>query len=204
MSASSPPGRRERNKLDKEARIRAAARELFIQKGYEATTFREVADRADVGFGTVFAYAVDKAGLLAMVYIKELEALPPLFEELPPGDILDELVSGLSRLYEFWARIPSLSRHVLEQMEFFGDNPHMEAILARRIRARDELTGWLERTQAEGRVVADLDLGAAADTLFAIYTSAVREWSVVSPDAVGEGVKRLRALMVLPIRGLRP
>ncbi|MDF3086763.1 TetR family transcriptional regulator, partial [Burkholderia sola] len=36
-------GLRERNKLEKAFLIRQAARELFLAKGYEATTLREVA-----------------------------------------------------------------------------------------------------------------------------------------------------------------
>lgn len=71
-------GLRARNRLSKEAAIRKAATRLFLEKGYEATTLREVAEAADVGFGTVFNYANDKAGLLAMVFVNQLRGIPPL------------------------------------------------------------------------------------------------------------------------------
>ena len=70
---------------------------LFIELGYEATTLRQVAEAADVGFGTVFAYAADKAGLLAMVFVERLKALPPLFETLMQADPLDRTAAGRSR-----------------------------------------------------------------------------------------------------------
>ena len=196
------PGLRERNKQKKERLIREAARSLFFEKGYERTTLREVAERADVGFGTVSAYASDKAGLLAMVYVDELKALPPLFQMAGDRSVLDELIAGLSQLYTFWSKIPMLSRHVLQQMEFYVVNPHMDLILARRQQARREVEAWLAGLHAEGRIAADIDVGEAAATLFAVYTSAVREWSATSPEDIRPGIDQLRQLMRLPVRAL--
>lgn len=198
-------GLRERNKLGKERAIREAARSLFVERGYAATTLRAVADRADVGFGTVFSYATDKAGLLAMVFVEELKALPPLFApSVPKQSPMDELIAGLAHLYEFWASIPELSWDVLQQMEFYVSNPHMDLIVERRNQARRELASWLEGLRTDGRIADKVDVAQAADTLFAVYTSAVREWSVSTPGDVATGLVRLRSLMKLPMRGLRP
>lgn len=60
-------GRRERNKLDKLERITSAARDLFSEHGVEEVTTQQVADRADVGTGTVFLYAKNKGELLLLV-----------------------------------------------------------------------------------------------------------------------------------------
>ena len=198
----SPLGRRERSKLHKEEAIREAARSLFKKQGYEGTTLREVANRADVGFGTVFSYAGDKAGLLAMVFVEELKRLPPLFPAAAAGEPLDELVDGLGRLYDFWATIPSLASHVLRQMEFFSDNPHLDVIISRRLEAKQEVATWLRSLSNQGRIgkVANIDI--AAETLFAIYTSAVREWSATGSEDASEGRARLRVLLELPMLGL--
>ena len=195
-------GRRARNKLAKEAAIRAAAKQLFIEKGFHATTLREIAQVAGVGFGTVFAYSTDKAGLLAMVFVEQLKTLPPLFGKSGGTSLEDELIAGLGHLYAFWATIPELSRHVLQQMEFYSGNPYMESIVRRRADARGELAIWLKRLADEGRVRRDVDPVAAADTLFAIYTSAVREWATTAPGDVPGGLARLRALTALPLRAL--
>lgn len=61
------PGRRERAKRDKQARIMAAARDLFAERGVSAVTTQQVADRADVAIGTLYLYAATKAELLIMV-----------------------------------------------------------------------------------------------------------------------------------------
>jgi AcrR family transcriptional regulator len=60
-------GRRERNKLDKLERITTAAAELFAERGVDDVTTQEIADRADIGTGTLFLYAKTKAELLLLV-----------------------------------------------------------------------------------------------------------------------------------------
>ncbi|PPG37984.1 TetR/AcrR family transcriptional regulator [Pseudoclavibacter sp. RFBA6] len=62
-----PMGRRERNKLDKLERIMAAAGELFAERGVDDVTTQEIADRADIGTGTLFLYAKTKGELLLLV-----------------------------------------------------------------------------------------------------------------------------------------
>ncbi len=61
-------GRRERNKQEKLDRITAAARELFTQYGVDEVTTQQVAEKADVGSGTLFLYAKTKAELLLLVH----------------------------------------------------------------------------------------------------------------------------------------
>ncbi|MFK4852136.1 TetR/AcrR family transcriptional regulator [Microbacterium sp. ZW T6_19] len=68
MTADTHPiGRRERNKLDKLARITAAAGELFAERGVDDVTTQEIADKADIGTGTLFLYAKTKGELLLLV-----------------------------------------------------------------------------------------------------------------------------------------
>ncbi|MBZ4487112.1 TetR/AcrR family transcriptional regulator [Microbacterium sp. cx-55] len=71
---SRPLGRRERNKLDKLERIMAAAGELFEERGVDEVTTQQVADRADIGTGTLFLYAKTKAELLLLVQNSLYEA----------------------------------------------------------------------------------------------------------------------------------
>ena len=60
-------GRRERNKQAKLDRITAAARELFSEHGVDDVTTQQIADRADIGTGTLFLYAKTKGELLLLV-----------------------------------------------------------------------------------------------------------------------------------------
>ena len=66
-SPSKAPGRRERNKQEKLDRITAAASELFAERGVDEVTTQEIADKADIGAGTLFLYAKSKGELLLLV-----------------------------------------------------------------------------------------------------------------------------------------
>ena len=72
-----PVGRRERNKQEKLDRIIAAARELFDTYGVDSVTTQQIADKADIGTGTLFLYARSKSELLLLVqnssYVAALE-----------------------------------------------------------------------------------------------------------------------------------
>lgn len=65
--ASQPVGRRERNKQQKLDRITAAASELLAEHGIEDVTTQQIADKADIGTGTLFLYAKTKGELLLLV-----------------------------------------------------------------------------------------------------------------------------------------
>ncbi|CAM3158296.1 Bacterial regulatory proteins, tetR family [Arthrobacter ulcerisalmonis] len=66
-ATSQQPGRRERNKQDKLDRITAAASELFAEHGVDDVTTQQIADKADIGTGTLFLYAKTKGELLLLV-----------------------------------------------------------------------------------------------------------------------------------------
>ncbi|MFM9443065.1 TetR/AcrR family transcriptional regulator [Streptomyces acidiscabies] len=71
-----PVGRRERNKQEKLDRIVAAASELFAERGVDEVTTQQIADKADIGTGTLFLYAKTKGELLLLVQnAKYAEAL---------------------------------------------------------------------------------------------------------------------------------
>ncbi len=72
MSETVGTGRRERNAREKHERIFAAAAALFDERGFDGVTTQEIADRADVGAGTVFRYAATKGELFLMVFNEQL------------------------------------------------------------------------------------------------------------------------------------
>ncbi|MGN9762919.1 TetR/AcrR family transcriptional regulator [Streptomyces sp. SD31] len=75
-AASQSVGRRERKKQEKLDRIVAAASELFAEHGVDEVTTQQIADKADIGTGTLFLYAKTKGELLLLVQnAKYAEAL---------------------------------------------------------------------------------------------------------------------------------
>ena len=62
-----PPRPRRREPAQKQARILAAAQELFVQRGFAATTAADIASAADVSEGIVFHHFGSKEDLLVAV-----------------------------------------------------------------------------------------------------------------------------------------
>jgi len=93
-------GLRERGKLDKRRRIMEAAREVFIEHGYEQATTREIAARAGVSVGTVFVYAKDKRDLLLLIVNGELDAVSAKGQAAldRPGTLVERLTREVQQL----------------------------------------------------------------------------------------------------------
>jgi AcrR family transcriptional regulator len=193
---------RERRKAEKLTAITKAARELFMTHGFHETPMREVARLADVGFGTVSAYATDKAGLAAMLFVEDLESLEPPFTVMKPDvPLLDQVMDYFSSTFRFWASKPELSRIVLPKLGN-TDNPYVATILKRRSLLRAALISWLFQAKQMQKVSANCNIEQAAELLFALYIGSVNEWLRSDLDDIQSGIDRLRYLMEIPVNAL--
>src|SRR5262249_1078482 len=129
-------GLRERNKSDKLRRIKKAAADLFISKGYDDTTIRAVAARAGVGFGTIFVYAATKRDLLFLTVNEDLEAIvsDAAAAMRPERRMLDNLLRIFQGYYEYFALEPALSRLCLREMAFYASGREAKRFLRMRER----------------------------------------------------------------------
>ncbi|MFI0756785.1 TetR/AcrR family transcriptional regulator [Streptomyces anulatus] len=125
--ASQPVGRRERNKQLKLDRITAAAHELFAERGIDEVTTQQIADKADIGTGTLFLYAKTKGELLLLVqnsvYAEALERGRADAENVP--DTLDAVMAIIRPVVECNRTQVDNGRVYLREM-VFGDpaEPH--------------------------------------------------------------------------------
>jgi len=74
-------GRRERHKRALRGRIVAAARELFADRGFDATRVSEIAERADVAEKTFFNHFPTKQHVMRELAIEAVETLLERVEE---------------------------------------------------------------------------------------------------------------------------
>jgi AcrR family transcriptional regulator len=129
---SAPAGRRERNKQEKLDRIAAAAGELFAEYGVDDVTTQQIADKADIGTGTLFLYAKTKGELLLLVqnthYVEALEQGRADAEAIP--DALDAVLAIVRPIVECNRVQIDNGRTYLREM-VFGDPEeprHAEAL----------------------------------------------------------------------------
>ena len=82
---STQPGLRERKKQRTRETIARAARELFAERGYHATTLPDIAEAADVSTRTIFAYFPSKEDILFSDIAQLKDALARALAERPEG-----------------------------------------------------------------------------------------------------------------------
>jgi AcrR family transcriptional regulator len=83
---SAQPGLRERKKQRTRETIARAARQLFAERGYHATTLPEIAEAADVSTRTIFAYFPSKEDILFSDFALMKEALAQALADRPEGE----------------------------------------------------------------------------------------------------------------------
>ncbi|MEH0419519.1 TetR/AcrR family transcriptional regulator [Streptomyces sp. B21-083] len=151
--ASQPAGRRERNKQDKLDRITAAASELFAVHGVNEVTTQQIADKADIGAGTLFLYAKTKGELLLLVqnahYAEALKRGRADAETIP--DVLDAVLAIVRPVVECNRKQIENGRIYLREM-VFGDpeEPRHGEALALVAQAEEAIAAVLHRDERIG------------------------------------------------------
>ncbi|WP_322013658.1 TetR/AcrR family transcriptional regulator [Paraburkholderia sp. J12] len=204
---SKPLGLRERNKLEKFARIQDAARMLFGSKGYDETTMREVADTAAVSLGTLFSYAHDKRDLLFLVVTDGLERKNRVvFTTIPENKpLLDQLMYVFRGFYEFFGTEPQLSRLVLREMVFFSEGPHATRLQQDRASMLEQFGALVKAAQKRGEVRTFGGRRGPAkigELVFAIYAAHVRKWLQEPLLPLDAGLQELRDSLTLLFEGI--
>jgi AcrR family transcriptional regulator len=166
--APQPTGRRERNKQDKLDRITAAASELFATHGVDEVTTQQIADKADIGTGTLFLYAKTKGELLLLVqnahYAVALER-GRADAETTPG-VLDAVLAIVRPIVECNRSQVDNGRTYLREM-VFGDSeePRHREALAIVVQAEEAIAAVLRR---DGRVTDEGDAATLARIVSAV------------------------------------
>jgi AcrR family transcriptional regulator len=206
MELTQTLGLRERNKLDKLKRIKEAARTLFLQRGYDNTTTREIARVADVGLGTLFSYASDKRDLLFLIINDDLETMTAADEQTPLTQAtIEQQIHAFSRCrFEFFGRQPALSRLILREQQFYADSIEASRFQATRQRAHLRLAQLVAQAQQNGTVDASVDAELAARLIFVVYQMEIRAWLAREPLDLEAGMASLDRSMALLLRGMRP
>ena len=110
-------GVRERSKQERQDRITFAARKLFAEQGYDATTLRQVAECAGLGLGTLFNYISDKRDLIYLVFNQEVNlALDTSLAAPRSWQTFGEKILGMIEPnYRLFGSEPVLSRILLRR-----------------------------------------------------------------------------------------
>ncbi len=183
MESPQPPtrthpedGRRLRGKRSR-VRIRAAARELFREKGFDGATLRAIAERAGMGASSIYRHVETKQELL----ILELADLQEeAWTRFRLGD--DRSAPTRDRVHRFFETQHALLASDADLTVIaLRATTYPDAPVARRVLAlQDRTIGLLAEILQAGRrrdLATDIDVLAAARALFHITTGARISWA---------------------------
>jgi AcrR family transcriptional regulator len=201
-----PLGRRERNKVEKLARIKIAAHKLFVRYGYEETTTARIAEEADIGMGTLFSYAKDKRDLLFLIFNDSFEpALDTMEASLDERDALVPALLKLFRpLYNYHRLEPKLSRAILRELNFADDGRQSERFRINSARIMALIGNIIATAQTKSEVGRHFDRMLGAWVVFAAYQAEIRRHMTSDTEDVEEGLASLAESLGLLVRGLAP
>ena len=102
--------RKAREKQELRQEILGAARDLFIEQGYEAVSMRKIADRIEYSPTTIYLYFKDKDDLFDCLCSDTFEKLVEQLESIPEGDPVEGLRAGLRAYIDFGVAHPAQYR----------------------------------------------------------------------------------------------
>lgn len=193
------PGRRERNKREKRARILAAARALFEEQGFDATTGRQICERAGVATGTLFLYVKDKRELLLWIFADDAERILARAGRSEGGPV-ERWLALFGPFLRLYARHPALSAAYVKELLFRPDRP--PELLRLNQALRDAARAVAEDAQAEGVLRGDVDANEIAQMVVGQYAHLVQLWLGVGSIGPRQVRTRLARGLTLLIEGV--
>jgi AcrR family transcriptional regulator len=196
-------GLRERKKIDKLRRIKAAATELFKSKGFAATTTIEIAERAGVAEGTLFLYAEDKRDLLFEIGLEQLERTRKRgFAKIDPlSPLLEQLMAPEVALYRHVAKDLRLHRILCEETAFCNGRQASRIRESRR-RFIKKIEDVIVAAEHAGQIRCDENTDFVAQHIFYSSLGAYRWWIALEKPKVAEALAGLRRVYRLHLRAL--
>lgn len=184
----------EANKRDKLRRIKAAASELFLSRGFDDTTTREIARRADVALGTLFTYASNKRDLLFLIGNDALESLAQsaATKIRPDLTLIQNLIAIFRPLYKFFGSHPTLSKLLLREFEFYDSGEQAKRAMATRLQMIAAATEAVRIAIAKREIATTDEPSTIGWVIFSIYQAEIRFWLRDDKRDLTRGIARLR------------
>lgn len=169
-------GRRERRRRELRERVYAAARELFIEQGFDHTTIEQIVEAADIAPATFFNHFTSKNSLLHLMTGEVVSYLHLLVEQNFNADAStgDQLVGLAHSAAEQIRANRGVARDVMLELARTEARPQDATPYLTQLHA--PLEGVLERGQTRGDVRTDADVAFLARMVLGMLNASVAHW----------------------------
>jgi AcrR family transcriptional regulator len=195
-------GLRERNRQERLARIKRAARRLFQSRGYDRTTLPMIGEKAGLGAATVYGYVQGKRDLVWMLFDEDhasitAQALLGMRDDI---GFLDQSINGFRFYYQYFARNPRFAECLLREWDFLlsrsKDRP--SATVRRHL---DRILITIAMGRARGEITSCASDEELALVIYHIYQMESRRWMSGSRPGVESGLRVLRSMVGIVFNG---
>jgi TetR/AcrR family transcriptional regulator, cholesterol catabolism regulator len=169
LETRKPGDRKPREKRWSEI-LRAAA-EVFHEKGYDAATLQDIADRVGILKGSIYYYIKTKGDLLDSLLIEVHKEGVAMIREraATPGTIFDKLEAMIRGHVDYMCRHRAKAAVYLHELRAL-DALHRDSLFSAHD-FRDEFLSLIQQGQREGLILAELEPKLTAQAMLAWINS---------------------------------
>lgn len=203
-----PRSLREEVKTERARAILSAARDLFLEKGFEQATTLEIAEHAGVGVGTVFKYFPTKGALLFAIVNMDLTAVHQQAARSVAAEtkLLQRLQAFYQQILDFHLANADLSRSFMRllippailPMEP-GDGEGPEGPVRTTM-------GFIAQALSAGELESGVPPADLAENCFAIFLDVLNRALMLDPEMADphERLTRRLSLQIQPLHRPAP
>ncbi len=198
-------GTRAQAKQASHDKISMAARKLFSEYGYEATTLRQIADAAGLALATLFNHISDKRDLIYLIYNDELEELTYKAIAAPrPWQNFEEKILTISELFfRLYAGEPLLARILLSEVLQEEPGTHLKRHWDLRKLLISELVKLAAAAQETGELKSDRSAEEIGQSVFFAYNGSSRWWIASPSPSWRSGQRLFHNMLSMMLNGIR-
>ncbi|WP_232303814.1 TetR/AcrR family transcriptional regulator [Pseudofrankia sp. DC12] len=198
-SGQNPGGRRRQPEATRD-RLLAAAVDLFAERGYDRVRVRDIAQRAGVTTGAIYAHYPDMASLLADAAGRAVDHAVEAVAHVGHGEVGPALLATVTTTAAGGRRLSREQALLLEAMVAARREPTLRKALGEVLRDRLEvLRGAVAQAREDGELRADLAPDAVA---WFLYLAPIGLLTGRAAGIPGPDLDELRAVLEAVVTGL--
>jgi TetR/AcrR family transcriptional regulator, cholesterol catabolism regulator len=182
----------------RESEIAAGALPLFLEKGFHATSIREIAAAAGLSMGGLYEYIGSKDDVLSMVYRQMTSPFAETLDLPTDGDLTDLIAAALGASWDRAKDVQILYRETVAL-----DAGHRDELAATERSYAHRIAEAIEAGVERGELACDDPLLVGHVVMFLAAFMPLRSW-ITRADGIESNAGTARAVAELIVSGLRP